>query len=583
MRQFLDAAALFLALTLLFRPPVAIAQQRPDPETATRLRAEFRNGQTFLTWTEADTLNVTAYRVFRHDRPITEENLTAATVIRDSVHHGSGMDYLLAAGHRRIAGFVVDDLAEPLAAGSGLYVHTARVRGEFYYAVSSLDRAGNLRGGIVPGSNSLDRPIREEPDLLRPVLAEQRRTSAGRADIYTHWADRSMHPREGMAWRFGVALHAEYVPEARHPLLVVLHGAGGRHGTLHQGGADWVVLYPEMRNVNYHRTPDMEFGGNGSNFWFGLNENFYDPEHWHGGLNVNYDERRVLWTIDWVMRRYNVDPERVHIQGSSMGGYATLSLSFRHPELFASAFAMVPPTDLHRMSAYGDSIAVSHYGPLERNIMTNEGSGFFDRADLVKFARERPEVDFPVTMTVHGKNDNVISWEGPPLFFRAMQESMHGLIAFWTRGGHNATAPGSDTPPEYHEIDLRRLRRNESYPAIVSASTNDDPGDLPEQGDPAGQLNARFEWRDIVDRPGEYGVTIAPLNGRELSAAADIVPRRLQRFRVEPGGSFAWENIDMGSRRAVQSGSLRPDSNGLLVVKGFRINPAGNRLIILRK
>ena len=232
------------------------------------------------------------------------------------------------------------------------------------------------------------------------------------------------------------------------------------------------------------------------------------------------------------------------------------------------------------MSAYGDSIAVSHYGPLERNTMTVEGQGFFDRADLVKFAREHPEIDFPVIMTVHGKTDQVISWEGPPLFYRAMQESMHALIAFWTRGGHGATAPGSDTPPEYDEINLRRLRRNESYPVIVNASSNHVPGDLPAQGDPAGQLNARYEWRDIVDRPREYGVTIAPLNGREFAATADIAPRRLQAFRVQPKRSYVWENVDLGSRRTVQSGSLRPDKNGLLVVKGFRINPAGNRLVL---
>ena len=576
--------ALFMlpAALLIFQAHLAAQGRRPDPLQATQLQAKFRGGQTFITWRDADSANVKRYRILRHNSPITDDNSTQAEVLADWVASGSGIDYVSRAIFKNESGFVIRDLGEQLALGMGLYVHTVSQQEAAYYAVGSLDSTGKLLSAFESGKNSLAAPVEESPGSFQPVLIEKLKTETGWADIYNHWVDRDMHPREGMAYRFAVALPENYRPEARHPLLIALHGAGGSYGTMFIAEPDWVVLYPDMRTVTFRNEKTHEWDGNGSNFWFGLNSNFYNREDPYGGINVNYDERRLLWTIRRVMERYNVDPDRVHVQGGSMGGYASLNMALHYPELFASAYAWVPPTDFFRMSDYGNGIATMHWGPREANIRTNEGTGIFDRTDLVAYARSHPEVDFPVIMMFNGKQDKLITWEGPRLFYQAMQQSNHALLAFWSRGEHTGGPQQAKfgTPWQYFATDLRKLRRDQSYPALDFASNNDLPGTSSDNGDPAGQLNASFQWRDIVDRLREYEGTIEPLNGRALSATADLTPRRLQRFEILPDKKYSYRNIELKTGKVIQSGVLRPDKYKLITIKAFQIGEGGNRLQI---
>ena len=570
-----------LALVLIFCVRAEGQRRHPDKTHATMVEAEYRNGQTFITWRDADTVQVKGYRVFHHASPITDDNFAEAVVIAESISPGSSSDYVYYSIHKKLRGFVITNLGEQLPVRHGLFVHTVKKREPAFYAVGSLDAGGNLVPSFVVGKNSLGDPVRQSPGDMQPVLAKHLKTETGLADVYIHWVGEDMHPREGMAYRFAVTMSADYKPWVRHPLLINLHGAGGRYGTVHRADDDWVILYPDMRTVTFHSEKYPGYSGRGSTFWYGLNSNFYNKEDPYGGINVNYTERRVLWTIRWVMSRYNIDPDRVHIQGSSMGGYGTLNFALRHPELFASASARVPNVDFHRMSDYANSICETHWGPRQDNILTNEGIGVYDRMDLVSFVRSHPQVDFPVIMMMNGKQDRLVGWEGVRLFYQAMQETNHALMAFWSKAGHGGLErPEFEMPQEFFEIDLRKLRRDESYPVISLASTNSNPGKSPEDGDPFGQLNGRFQWRDIVDRPNEYEVTIEPLNNRQLTATANVTPRRLQRFNVKPGGKYAYENIDLGSGKRVQKGIIKPDKHNLLTVRRFMIGSKGNRLKI---
>lgn len=573
-----------LAFFLLLLLSTAAAAQRPDSLLATRLEAVQRHGQTFLTWTDADTANAKAYRVLRHTAPITPDNVDSAITIAPEVKPGSAADYISAAVHKDHRGFVIDDRGAPMNPDAGLYVHTVGKSGAAAYAVVSLNADGQPIGTVEPGKNSLEEPVSETLQPAQPVFTDEVRSRDGVAHVYTHWVDESMHPREGMAYRFAVALRDDHTPEERPALLVVLHGAGGRYGTLPDSRPGWVRLYPDMRNVNYHSDIEPSFNGNGSNFWFGLNTNFYDKDDPFGGINVNYGERRVLWTIRWVMQRYNIDPDRVHIQGGSMGGYGSLSIAMRNPDLFASVYAMVPPVDFHRMSDYANRIGLANWGPFEDNILTNEGIGIFDRADLVRYVKEHPEVDFPLILTLHGKQDDLITWQGAPLFFDAMQNTRHGLIAVWGKGTHAGPTGAYRVRPDiFDEIDVRSLRRNESYPAVSNASTNDDPGRSKEEGAPEGQLNAMVEWLDSVDLPYEYAVTLRPRNGRRMRITADVTPRRLQRFCVDPGDRVDYRILDLGSGSVLKKGSLTADQHGLITVERVAIVPDATRLFISRR
>jgi len=570
---------------LLLISTSAFAQRGGPPSLiTTRLTTVHRHGQTFLTWSDADTAIVKAYRVLRHTEPITADNVSDATILAPDVKPASAADYISAATHGDRRGFVIADRGEPLRPNGGLYVHTVTRTGDAAYAILSLDADANAVGEIEPGNNSLTQTLHELLAPIEPVFTEEERNETGVAHVYTHWVDETMHPREGTAYRFGVALRDDHRPEQQNALLVRLHGAGGRYGTRALDRPGWVALYPDMRNVNYQSDIEPSFNGNGSNFWFGLNSNFYDKTDPFGGININYGERRVLWTIRWVIARYNIDPNRIHIEGGSMGGYGSLSIALRNPDLFASVYASVPPVDFHRMSDYGNKIAAANWGPRNANILTNEGIGIYDRADLVTYVRNHPEVDFPLIFTLHGKQDDLITWQGAPLFFDIMQKTRHALIATWSEGGH-AGPKGShyNRPDVFDEIDIKTQRRDQSYPAITYASTNDDPGRTRDQGAPHGQLNALVEWTDTVDLPNAYAVTLRPRNSRAVDTTADVTPRRLQRFHLTPGQKLTFRNLDLTTAKVVQQGKLTVNKHGLATVEKARIAPGGNRLFIERQ
>jgi predicted peptidase len=63
------------------------------------------------------------------------------------------------------------------------------------------------------------------------------------------------------------------------------------------------------------------------------------PDGWYLG------EAEVEVFEAWadVARRYSLDPNRVSVNGYSMGGYGTFRLTTRYPDLFARSFPIVGP------------------------------------------------------------------------------------------------------------------------------------------------------------------------------------------------------------------------------------------------
>ena len=56
-----------------------------------------------------------------------------------------------------------------------------------------------------------------------------------------------------------------------------------------------------------------------------------------GGMYQNLSEADVLDVLKYVQENWNIDPQRIHFNGGSMGGWATFYLSNRYPHLVASA------------------------------------------------------------------------------------------------------------------------------------------------------------------------------------------------------------------------------------------------------
>lgn len=105
------------------------------------------------------------------------------------------------------------------------------------------------------------------------------------------------------------------------PMLPLLHGWLGDHRGFTPGDGDF---WNEVVRANGAVVPKPL--GRGQEIWY---------EH--------IGELDVLEVIDDVTRHYDVDEDRIHLGGTSMGGLGSVKIGQQHPELFAGIFPSVPP------------------------------------------------------------------------------------------------------------------------------------------------------------------------------------------------------------------------------------------------
>jgi predicted peptidase len=101
----------------------------------------------------------------------------------------------------------------------------------------------------------------------------------------------------------------------KHPLMLVLHGAGERgtnvwRADIH-GPSKYIAKHPEFPFIMI--SPICPAGDG----------------YWSNDV--------VLALLDNCIKKYNADPERIYVTGLSMGGYGTWSLAIAHPGKFAAA------------------------------------------------------------------------------------------------------------------------------------------------------------------------------------------------------------------------------------------------------
>jgi hypothetical protein len=90
----------------------------------------------------------------------------------------------------------------------------------------------------------------------------------------------------------------------------------------------------------------------------------------------------------------------------------------------------------------------------------------------------------------------------------------------------------------------------------------------------------------VTDSPEKFAMQLRLVKKNELSkpldvpqsATADVTLRRLQRFHVTPGKTYRWRMISDG--HDLQSGPVKPDEAGLLVMPKVRINDGPGQLEI---
>ena len=115
--------------------------------------------------------------------------------------------------------------------------------------------------------------------------------------------------------QYNLATPVGFDPSKKYPLIIYLHGAGGRGHDLQ------LPRYPFMMEEYIHKNNiDVMVAGPLCEF-----------DNWYMCFTELIEFVRFASTMD------NVDPDRVYLMGSSMGGYATWTMLMSVPELFAAA------------------------------------------------------------------------------------------------------------------------------------------------------------------------------------------------------------------------------------------------------
>lgn len=149
-----------------------------------------------------------------------------------------------------------------------------------------------------------------------------------------------------------VSFPDDYSPDKKYPLLIYLHGAGSRGGDI-SIISDTVV--GPLGEVNRGKNLPFIIVSPQCNvkMWFEISET-------------------VLGFIDMVAARNDVDPTRIYLSGTSMGGYACWYFAMFRAELFA-AILPVCGGGMPAFASYLKGLPVwAHHGALDNVVDVNE-------------------------------------------------------------------------------------------------------------------------------------------------------------------------------------------------------------------
>ena len=268
--------------------------------------------------------------------------------------------------------------------------------------------------------------------------------------------------------------------------------------------------------------------------------------------------RKLLDTIEWVVRKYDIDRNRIYITGNSMGGQGALALGMTHGEIFAAVNANVPATVWFAAARLG---------------LVNE-----DGSDKPLSQVSQPAYDPPPVFDWSGSDD---AWSRDhDVIYRNADRMRFHYQGWWGNYGHcdSVATARATNDVTFVGVDVFSFARNRPY-AVFSGSNVNTPlpwpqdnyvdGDSGESevpvsggteqasgfltrraGTPAiGQWNA-FVKADIVTEtaskleadlwiPGESELPTTMYERPEI-AVANVSFRRLQNFPHGAGQKVRW-------------------------------------------
>ena len=388
-----------------------------------------------------------------------------------------------------------------------------------------------------------------------------------------------------------------------HPVRLHLHGFSPAPETLNFGSPSEIIVHPQ----------DLE-----NTYWWGYSDALPSSEG-PSGLTPNYSQRRALHLLEWAVDEFGGDPQKIHVQGASMGGAGAATLGL----LSARHFSWVD-------SRVGQMIARNHrparieqlgslWGLPEQALSSSahSESSVWDEMDLSRVLHQHPEAKEQFLFLKHSKDDAIIHFgavtQPSPLtgesFYQSLQSQRVGHLAVWDEGGHMSPDPqlGShwwDAAWDPTHDGLTYLRRDLAFPAFSNSSADNNPGtgsardgrswhprkgyagkhrvsgDTGWDGDTQGALGRFLRWdaTQILDSFDRFEIPLRHIQKAGPNSAkvtVDVALRRRQRFRPSPGEALGFE---LGT----QTGSVDVSSDGSVFIPGLVLTEEWSTLRVLR-
>ncbi len=141
---------------------------------------------------------------------------------------------------------------------------------------------------------------------------------------------------DGQTLYYRIFKPAHFDPQRRYPAIVNVYGGPGVQTVLdHWMGANFTQILTRAGYVVF------QLDNRGSAF---RGTGFQDPIHGKLGVAEVADQ---VQGARWLQSQAFVDPGRIGVWGWSYGGYMTLMLMFKAPEVFRVGIAGAPVTDWH--------------------------------------------------------------------------------------------------------------------------------------------------------------------------------------------------------------------------------------------
>jgi predicted esterase len=124
------------------------------------------------------------------------------------------------------------------------------------------------------------------------------------------------------AFRYGIYVPPDYSPEKKYHLMVYLHG----YSDTTSWDFSWYKedLQAEFPCIVLTPKCPTSYADGWGNSW---------------DMIESYAMHMTFRIIDTLLKNYNIDTTRMHINGTSMGGFGTFYALASHPGMFASAYA----------------------------------------------------------------------------------------------------------------------------------------------------------------------------------------------------------------------------------------------------